>query len=64
MYVSRNSHTAFYSTKNTQMEIISRGQTELEQMNAYLISLWSTQSDIITKQLFHTLPKIIKTTAM
>lgn len=45
------------------MEIISTGQTELEQMNAYLISLQNLRSDIMTKQLFHTLPKMIKTTA-
>lgn len=47
-----------------QMEIISRGHTELEQKNVYLISLQSMQSDIITKQLFHTLPKMIKTNAI
>lgn len=45
------------------MEIVSTGQTELEQMNAYLIPQQNMWSDIITKQLFHILPKMIKTTA-
>lgn len=42
------------------MEIISAGQTELEQMNTYYISLQNMWSDIIVKQLFHMLPKMVK----
>lgn len=59
--ISENPHYVFfYGKSDTHMEMVYTVPTGLEKKNAYLTSLLGMQSDIISKQLFHTCCKMIK----